>query len=752
MVVSAYMGASGCTSRNPSDRAGPSRQALASAPPSVIGLTRPNDILSAVFYYPWWSASDDPPTCGPTVHDLWCCSWRKKQGDEPGGPGAPPPRPPRPVLGLYDSSDETVIGKHMDWLVEYGVDIVALQWGGIESERRNIDLVIKAIEARDLRFVLLYDMAIRLEIDHGTGTIDLDDKLKQGEDVGKTKGSRLVHDFREFSGIGGYFHHPKHLKLKNQPVVYLYVSRALVGKGSTIEAAFAEVHAAARDHFDGLYIVADHLAPQGTPYHTLKCIGPKAITAFHPIGLANVQPGPQQPPIQAWADLMARDIFKPAMRKLPELGRIDLMPGVFVQYDHDGIDGTQCALPPRSSQSHLLRDGQDWRYMLTTAGIPFARIAEERATSPRGRETVTRNADESILWIYSFNEWGEGAGLEPLQPRNPPYPYGFGFELLEILRQVMDAGWVDPPGIPCEDMGPGWYEADEGQACNDACDEAECVTKWVCNGEDCYSPRTGLNYCFKCPTTPVCGDMFCARGKGEHCYTCPQDCPCDGYTCAEMGLGWYYPDEGDRCRETCNEECQVKLDCKGKVCLAPHLQESKCLLCTNLGRCGDGACQPRHGESCQSCPGDCGPCVQPKTCGEMGPGWYEANEVDRCQTDCEGECLAKHDCGGVPCSSPTTGLGYCLKCPQLARCGDGACQGRIGENCQTCPGDCGGCGGGDEGGGDEGGGESETNSCASQGFLTQDECNQPGMDCSHCTGKRDCGGRPCEGGYCLKCD
>jgi hypothetical protein len=738
VMVALSVGGGGCNQIEPRET-GRSASSL-TAQAGTIGLTRPKALLSAVFYYPWFAASKDPPTdCGPESTNPWCCSWHRKQGDKPTDPN---PRPPRPVLGLYGSDDETVIAKHMDWLVDYGVDVVAIEWNGNPHELPNIDLVIKAINARNLKFVIVYDLGIRLEV--GNGRINLADNLKNGPKAGQKKADVFVGDFQDFAKPNGYFDHPKYLKFRNKPVTYVYITRALNPDTAPalIESTFNGVHAAVGARFDGLYLVADHLLLTGTRYDTLPLMRPSAVTAFHPIGFTDVVPEEGQTVMEAWTDVIGR-IFRPAKVVLPTVGRIDLNPGVFVQYDHNGVDGTMCKLDPRNPQAHHLVNGEDWRYMLTNGALPFPRIAEETTVDKSGKTIVTTNTDTSIVWIYSFNEWGEGAGLEPLQERTARYPYGFGFELLEILKAVMN-GWVDPPGVPCGTMGPGWYEANDWQKCADSCDTA-CLTKWDCNGELCYSPATGLNYCFKCPTTPVCGDGFCARGKGEQCYTCPQDCSCDGYTCGEMGPGWYYPDEEQRCTDACNDECQIKLDCKGKVCLAPHLQKAYCLQCPNLARCGDGACQPRRGENCETCVADCGTCVQPKTCGEMGLGWYEANQADTCKTACSGDCLIKFDCDGLPCFSPATGLSYCYKCPQLARCGDGACQGRIGERCDTCPADCGPCPEDDT---DDG---NHTNSCGSQGFVTQDECNDS-VDCSNCITKFDCGGLPCEGGYCFKCD
>ena len=72
--------------------------------------------------------------------------------------------------------------------------------------------------------------------------------------------------------------------------------------------------------------------------------------------------------------------------------------------------------------------------------------------------------------------------------------------------------------------------------------------------------------------------------------------------------------------------------------------------------CGNGTCEA--GESCSSCPGDCGAC--PPVCGN-------------------GTCEA-----GESCSSC---LGDCGACPPV--CGNGSCE--TGETCSNCTADCGAC-------------------------------------------------------------
>jgi hypothetical protein len=95
--------------------------------------------------------------------------------------------------------------------------------------------------------------------------------------------------------------------------------------------------------------------------------------------------------------------------------------------------------------------------------------------------------------------------------------------------------------------------------------------------------------------------------------------------------------------------------------------------------CGDGTCN--FGETCSTCPGDCGVC--PPVCGDGA-----CNGTETCST-CPGDCgVCPPVCGDGVCNGTET----CITCPgdcACPSCGDGTCNGT--ESCNSCPGDCGAC-------------------------------------------------------------
>ena len=138
--------------------------------------------------------------------------------------------------------------------------------------------------------------------------------------------------------------------------------------------------------------------------------------------------------------------------------------------------------------------------------------------------------------------------------------------------------------------------------------------------------------------------------------------------------------------------------------------------------CGDGSCN--NGETCYSCPGDCGacPCGHQSDCASgyycydfaaycNGAENHSCFGFDKAQCDsgcywdvtkqgycvsgtctplCAGKSCGPNYCGGT-CG--TCGGGYACSmagtCASTSACGDGSCNN--GETCSTCSTDCGAC-------------------------------------------------------------
>ncbi len=248
----------------------------------------------------------------------------------------------------------------------------------------------------------------------------------------------FVNDFVAFAASGSYFKHSKQLKFKNKPVVYLYVTRAIIGSDSNIQSAFDAIHnAAVGNGFAGLYLVADHLGYDFINYNRLALMRASAATMFAPVATnQGVPQGSSSRPVRLWADKMA-SVYGGSLASLALSGTIDLTPGIFVQYDDSGLNTATCGSRPEV-QNYRLLDGSDWSYMIQTAGLNHRWIAERHIVKANCSEAVFTNTDyTSIVWTYSYNEWAEGSGMEELTPRSPPYPFGFGLQALQLLKQKL---------------------------------------------------------------------------------------------------------------------------------------------------------------------------------------------------------------------------------------------------------------------------------------------------------------------------
>jgi len=415
-----------------------------------ITYSAPHSTLAAVFYFPWHIPSAD---CTEEPGSNWCKCFL--------GPKVATGPKPKPAVGYYGSGDRDAVDGQMDYIRDYirvgnvPVGVVALEWSGADVDNLN-DVIIPSIRDHGLQYMFLYDVALRLP------TLDLADSRNV---------STLADDFTRFAqSAQQYFHDGQYLKFGNRPVVYVYITRALSttnrqGTNDYLKAAFdAARQAVTAGGYPDMYLVADQLYWSNNDYNAINRMGANAV-AFAPVsnfaddmayagGLVSEQLSDR--PVKKWADKMATYLYGPALENLPKTRPVDLMPGVFVQYNDFpfGITYDNTKSPPSpmpeachkdedhrgASQHYNLSEGQDWADMLQM-GLDHRRVAVQTTThSDCSTPTVTTNTDyTSIVWIYSFNEWGEGSGLEPLESRTPPYPYGFATGPLTILRDKLQA-------------------------------------------------------------------------------------------------------------------------------------------------------------------------------------------------------------------------------------------------------------------------------------------------------------------------
>ncbi len=261
------------------------------------------------------------------------------------------------------------------------------------------------------------------------------------------------------------------------------------------------------------------------------------------------------------------------------------------------------------------------------------------------------------------------------------------------VGDVCQAGDCLPGANKCEcesDMDCAGFE--DGNLCNGtlACIEGLCAadpaTLVVCSDD-------GLGQCevSKCnPATGVCG--VAGKSDGVVCDdgdACTATDVCINGLC--LGSAGSCDDGNDCTEDTCSADggclnaplSDVACD-DGNACTGGDLcVEGACVGGENVcGDCGDSVCG--EGESCESCPDDCGLCGD--CCAiQEGPGCAdEAVQACTCALDafcCESVwddiCIeeAVAECG--------------LTCGTEPECGDSLCD--ESESCESCPADCGEC-------------------------------------------------------------
>ncbi len=272
-----------------------------------------------------------------------------------------------------------------------------------------------------------------------------------------------------------------------------------------------------------------------------------------------------------------------------------------------------------------------------------------------------------------------------------------------LTEDRCELGSVDE-GTPCNDGDPCTVgESCIDQVCgsgsarncddNDACTDDSCNPQGSCEHTFNTAPCDDGNICTE---DDLCSEGTCAGTVSELCF--------EGDCCEAQG----HPGCGDDDIRTC--VCEVNPSCCESLwnddCVA-LVNKSECGTCDSE-TCGDFNCD--EGETCESCPIDCGECI---VCGDD-----KCDESESCST-CPGDCgeCPPPVCGDNLCEGDETCetcVEDCGTCPSV--CGDGTCQ--LDESCETCSDDCGECAAG----------------CGDGVCTVEETCESCALDCGVCVG------------------
>ena len=192
-------------------------------------ISEQSEYYTGVYYYPWYDPNYAHEWTGQYPRDFLV-----------------PQQPP--MLDHYSCRDLQVIGQHLDWMQEYGVDFLVSSWWG-QNTWEDITLrnyLLPKLENTPVRFTVYYESP-QLGFDPGGFTIE------------GAKEEQLISDFNYIAET--YFDHPNILKVEGKPVVFIYLSRIFSGN---YEQAFSKIRSDLLIAGYDIFLVGDEVG-WGTP-------------------------------------------------------------------------------------------------------------------------------------------------------------------------------------------------------------------------------------------------------------------------------------------------------------------------------------------------------------------------------------------------------------------------------------------------------------------------------------------------------
>ena len=245
------------------------------------------------------------------------------------------------------------------------------------------------------------------------------------------------------------------------------------------------------------------------------------------------------------------------------------------------------------------------------------------------------------------------AGCDGSGTRSPGVGQVGGAAFAEARGPALQAGGTAPETRPGSLWGGQFVRCRSDADCREALGDAggACLER-VCDRATLTCAQAPVTDGAPCDDGDVCthGDACLAGqcGPGDE-VPCDDDDACTDDLCDPAWGCWHAPIEG----------------------------------CVLGASCGDGLCQGMAGETCASCPVDCGPCLGGDCCAQHDAPGCEDGAVTACVCDSDPYCCAA--AWDVECVGVAIGCG--AECGEAA-CGDGLCDADLGEGCEACPDDC----------------------------------------------------------------
>ena len=310
-----------------------------------------------------------------------------------------------PELGEYNDRTEVVINQHLDWSRIAGIDFWVASWWGPESreDATLLNHILPNPNLNDIKIAVFYETTGR--------TNNFEDYENLGPDITYI--------------ANNYFNHPNYLKINNKPVLFIYLTRVLSGRG-TLQSSLTTIRSAASTAGYQIFIIGDQVF--GSPPSSASDISLlDAITNYDVYGSMGANGYATQASVNSYYLAQAN------WKVLAQGVNVGFIPGTAPGFND------KCVRDGHNPLSRKLTANQEF-------GSLFRAMVNEAKNHVDG-------ALGNILMVTSWNEWHEDTQIEPVRlmvqtstddsQSGSDYTTGLSYEgygerYLQILREEID--------------------------------------------------------------------------------------------------------------------------------------------------------------------------------------------------------------------------------------------------------------------------------------------------------------------------
>lgn len=321
-----------------------------------------------------------------------------------------------PVLGEYNDTESQVIEQHFAWSEYAGINLWVSSWWGPNkmTDKTMRNYVMMNPNIKDLKIALFYE-----------STSLMRDKSAEGD--GRWQDLSEVPNHIQHMATY-YWNHPNYYKIDGRPVLFIYLTRAMAGRGVLEEAIDIMREQASLLGFD-IYIVGDHVfgTPPSTPGQMDLLDAITNYDVYGSSGGRDVLYATQQGVDNYYANMAG-------WKSLADQVGVKFIPAVSPGYNDNGVRKEALHQP----LSRKLSENDEY-------GSLFKANLE-------GAQQLTDPDIRSLLMVNSWNEWHEDTQIEPVAPAaatsadvsgTDVYTWGleyegYGMRYLDILKEAVE--------------------------------------------------------------------------------------------------------------------------------------------------------------------------------------------------------------------------------------------------------------------------------------------------------------------------